>query len=143
MTQSTFLSKEIYIYLNPNYVFEVVLPNSNELISKYGAGIGGVRILRSKKYQPSLPIAIVDDIDDILTENKNGNLNETYEYENEDEDEDEEAENGHSATNGLHVKSSEFKSTDFKGDELFKQVQLPNSLVHKEWGDENYEDNPW
>ena len=48
MTQTTFLSKEEYIYLNPNFIFEVALPNLTELINNYGAGLGGVRILRNK-----------------------------------------------------------------------------------------------
>ncbi|RCK55838.1 hypothetical protein Cantr_05085 [Candida viswanathii] len=161
MTQTTFLSKEEYIYLNPNYIFEVALPNLTELISNYGAGLGGIRVLRNKKYQPSLPIAIMDEIDEIITEN-NSWRNDSYNYENnnEDEEEDEEeendedgAENGHTkekadlpSSDGILGLSKE--KDDFKGDELFKQVQMPNSLLHKNWGDsaggvEEFESNPW
>lgn len=160
MTQTTFLSKEEYIYLNPNYIFEVALPNLTELINSYGAGLGGVRILRNKKYQPSLPISIMDDIDEKLTENRSWQ-NETYDYDNEkdgeDDDEEEEHNEGANAngdSGSVHPGTFEKKPThtkeieDFKGDELFKQVQMPNSLLHKNWGDtstgvEDFESNPW
>lgn len=159
MTQTTFLSKEEYIYLNPNFIFEVALPNLTELINNYGAGLGGVRTLRNKKYQPSLPISIIDEIDEIITEN-NSWKNDSYNYENNDseeneEDEDEE-EDGHREKDnlpssvdgilGFGVNSSKEKD-EFKGDELFKPVQMPNSLLHKNWGNddtaEDFEANPW
>ncbi|KAI5953568.1 hypothetical protein KGF54_002940 [Candida jiufengensis] len=143
MTQSTFLSKEVYVYLNPNYIFEITLPNLSELINSYGSGIGGVRILRSKKYQPSLPISIVDDIDEILTENKNMVLNDTYDYEeeevDEEDDEDEEKDNNEDQIETV----KQVKDEKFKGDELFKSVQMPSSLLHKNWGDNEFESNPW
>ncbi|GEQ69130.1 hypothetical protein JCM33374_g2801 [Metschnikowia sp. JCM 33374] len=143
MTQSTFLSKEVYIYLNPNHVFGVALPNSSELIMNYGAGIGGVKSLRAKKYQPTLPISVMDDIDIILTRNKNDNVNDAYDYEGTDTDE-----------NSVEVKSSskidepekddpQDEKKAFKGDELFKQIQPPSLLVHKEWGVDEIESNPW
>ncbi|CUM56930.1 uncharacterized protein AC631_01522 [Debaryomyces fabryi] len=138
MTQSNFLLKEVYIYLNPNYVFAVALPNLNELINSYGSGIGGVKTLRAKKYQPSLPLNVVDDVDEILTQNKN-DVNDTFDYEQDDntadgvEEEEEESERSAKETN----------QKSFKGDELFKEVQLPSSLVHKNWGDEDIESNPW
>ncbi|RLV94300.1 Dilute domain-containing protein [Spathaspora sp. JA1] len=133
MTQATFLSKEIYIYLNPNFIFNVSLPNVTELINNYGAGLGGVRLFRSKKYQPSLPISILDDIDELLLENKNQHIHDAYDYENEEDEQDE----------GDQV--GDIKSKDFKGDEIFKEVQMPNSLLHKNWGQEenNFEVNPW
>ncbi|KAL6453554.1 hypothetical protein SBY92_005125 [Candida maltosa Xu316] len=148
MTQTTFLSKEEYIYLNPNFIFEVALPNTTELITNYGAGLGGVRVLRNKKYQPSLPIAILDDIDEILTENKTWH-NDSYDYQNNDEEEEEEE---NDEENGYEKPSEEPKSVlnpddNFKGDALFKTVQMPNSLLHKNWGDsggvEDFETNPW
>lgn len=168
MTQTTFLSKEEYIYLNPNFIFEVALPNLTELINNYGAGLGGVRILRNKKYQPTLPIAIIDEIDEIQAEN-NSWRDDSYNYAKEGEgDEEGEAdydddreENGEANEHGREEKES--LSTDrilgfkvdspttekdgFKGDEIFKQVQMPNSLLHKNWGDtggvEDFEANPW
>lgn len=153
------MSKEEYIYLNPNYIFEVALPNLTELINSYGAGLGGVRILRNKKYQPSLPISIMDDIDEKLTENRSWQ-NETYDYDNEKDGEDDEEEehnegaNANGDSGSVHPGTFEKKPThtkeieDFKGDELFKQVQMPNSLLHKNWGDtstgvEDFESNPW
>jgi len=138
MTQSNFLLKEVYIYLNPNYVFAVALPNLNELINSYGPGIGGIKTLRAKKYQPSLPLNVVDDVDEILTQNKN-DVNDTFDYEQDDitadgaEEEEEEFEHSAKETN----------QKSFKGDELFKEVQLPSSLAHKNWGDEDIESNPW
>lgn len=138
MTQSNFLLKEVYIYLNPNYVFAVALPNLNELINSYGPGIGGIKTLRAKKYQPSLPLNVVDDVDEVLTQNKN-DVNDTFDYEQDDNTadgtEEEEEEFEHSA--------KETNQKSFKGDELFKEVQLPSSLAHKNWGDEDIESNPW
>ncbi|KAG7660745.1 uncharacterized protein J8A68_005707 [[Candida] subhashii] len=152
MTQSTFLSKEVYIYLNPNFIFSVALPNITELIDNYGSGIGGVKILRGKKYQPSLPIGIMDDIDEILTENKNSQLAE-YDYErqeqdmdyNDDEEEDGE-EGGEERVDERKKKDDDEEKERFKGDQLFKEVQMPNVLMHKEWEKpsmDDFETNPW
>lgn len=135
MTQSNFLLKEEYIYLNPNYVFGVALPNTTELINNFGAGLGGVRVLRAKKYQPLLPIAVMDDVDEILASNKS-HLNDTYDYE---EAEDEEREDDDEEKT---VAAAEDKAA-FKGDALFKEVQMPGSLAHKNWGAEDIESNPW
>ncbi|KAI5953099.1 hypothetical protein CANMA_005014 [Candida margitis] len=149
MTQSTFLSKEVYVYLNPNYIFEIALPNLTELINTYGSGTGGVRILRAKKYQPTLPISVVDDIDEILTENRNLEMNDTYDYEKDDDaDENGETDDDEQTKkkdNGSSKPDAE-RQTSFKGDELFKSVQMPNSLLHRNWGDsgvDDFETNPW
>lgn len=134
MTQSTFMLKELYIYLNPNFVFGVALPNLNELIVRYGAGLGGVKALRAKKYQPTLPIDVLDDVDELLTNNKNANVNDTYDYEEDaGQDEEKEDEEGTVAENG--------DRDSFKGDGMFKSVQLPLNLAHKNWGDND--ENPW
>lgn len=138
MTQSTFLLKEVYIYLNPNYVFAVAMPNLSELIINYGSGLGGVRVLRAKKFQPTLPISVMDDVDEILTTNRNANFNETYDYD-EDDAEEAEAEDSESPSEAVPVKEEQ----TFKGDELFKQMQPPLSLAHKNWGSEDIESNPW
>ncbi|KAI5967387.1 hypothetical protein KGF57_000415 [Candida theae] len=148
MTQSTFLSKEVYVYLNPNYVFEIALPNLNELINTYGSGTGGVRVLRAKKYQPTLPISVVDDIDDIITENRNLESNDTYDYEKDEEDNEEHVESKDGDQDGDENEGTTSKlATDkqnFKGDELFKSVQMPSSLMHRNWGDsDDFETNPW
>lgn len=134
MTQSKFMLKELYIYLNPNYVFGVALPNLNELISRYGAGLGGVKALRAKKYQPTLPLSVSDDVDDILTANKNANVNDTYDYEDDAEDDDEETEEPKKIEDNGDAGS-------FTGDGMFKSVQLPLNLAHKNWG--ATEENPW
>ncbi|KAK6198829.1 uncharacterized protein RJT21DRAFT_51422 [Scheffersomyces amazonensis] len=149
MTQSTFLSKEVYIYLNPNFIFGVAIPSLTELINTFGAGIGGVKVLRAKKYQPTLPVAILDDIEEIFQSNKDSNFNDTYDY-----DKDGDGEDGNGNGNGNGEEEDDYDEvhhhhkSDFKGDELFKQVQLPNSLIHKEWNSgednaENFEENPW
>lgn len=141
MTQSNFLLKEVYIYLNPNYVFGVALPNLSELIVNYGAGLGGVKLLRAKKFQPTLPISVMDDVDEILSGNKNANVNDTYDYEEESEEEPEEKESEAEPQNGPVTGNPGAKA--FKGDELFKQVQVPLSLVYKNWGDDEIVSNPW
>ncbi|KAM9929240.1 hypothetical protein OXX59_001308 [Metschnikowia pulcherrima] len=141
MTQSTFLSKEVYIYLNPNHIFGVALPNASELIANYGAGIGGVKILRARKYQPTLPISIMDDIDMLLTQNRNDNVNDTFDYEGEEYEKETE---GLTSPDMPVVRDEpRDQNTSFKGDELFKQMQPPSSLAHKEWGTDDIENNPW
>lgn len=130
MTQSTFLLKEVYIYLNPNHVYGVALPNMTELVSNYGSGIGGVKVLRAKKYQPLLPVSILDDVDEVLRQ-----IEDTHDYEpaageasNHDYDQDEkESEGGDEPM--------------FKGDALFKEMQPPLTLAHKNWGEDM--ENPW
>lgn len=143
MTQSTFLLKELYIYLNPNYIFGVALPNLNELIVRYGAGLGGVKALRAKKFQPTLPVTVLDDVDEILTKNRESNVNDTYDYEERSHDDDNEAvAGGNGDENGLDERSGfDSSARSFKGDELFKTVQVPLIVAHRDWGDN--EENPW
>lgn len=124
MTQNKLLLKEVNIYINPNYVFKVTLPNLEELVNNYGSGLGGIRTLRAKKYQPSLPIDVLDDIDEVLV--KNTNLNDTFNYEEH-------------APQETNTSTSEH----FQGDALFKQVQVPTTLAHRNWGEEDIESNPW
>lgn len=149
MTQTNFLLKEEYIYLNPNYVFAVALPNLTELIVNYGSGIGGLKVMRAKKYQPSLPIGVMDDVDEILATNRNANINDTYDYDDDQSEESVESPEFEEAgsTEEVAVPSSNNEKTNdsktFKGDELFKQMQPPLSLVHKNWGSEDIDTNPW
>ncbi|CCE82486.1 Piso0_002213 [Millerozyma farinosa CBS 7064] len=140
MTQSNLLSKEVYIYINPNHIFNAALPNIAEMIRNYGSGIGGVKVLRARKYQPSLPIEVLDDIEERLSQNKLS-FNDTNDYEAQDDtfdDDNEETEN-RGGTDALQAKNG----AGFKGDELFKEVSLPSSLAHKNWGDDDIETNPW
>lgn len=137
MTQTNFLLKETYVYLNPNFVFAVAMPNLQELINKYGAGLGGVRVFRAKKYQPSLPISIMDDVDEILAQNKADQDNTFNEDNGEDEADDE------TEPQALDAPPVTSKDKAFKGDQLFKEVQLPSSLMHKNWGDSDIDVNPW
>lgn len=145
MTQSNFLLKEEYIYLNPNYVFSVALPNLGELIVNYGSGIGGIKVMRAKKYQPSLPMSVMDDVEEILSANRNANMNDTYDY---DEEHSTESANDTDFNDEAEPESSgqpegEKLPRAFKGDELFKPMQPPLSLVHKNWGQEDIDSNPW
>lgn len=143
MTQTNFLLKEEYIYLNPNYVFAIALPNLNELIVNYGSGIGGVKVMRAKKYQPSLPISVMDDVEEILAANRNSNINDTYDYE---EEHSAESDKGTESEDEVREEDSgqrEPVKKTFKGDELFKQMQPPLSLAHKNWGQEDIDSNPW
>lgn len=136
-----FLSKDTDIFINPNHIFEVEYPGLIALTETYGVGLGGVHKLRSKKYQPSLPIVILDDIDEILTENRESNFNDTYDYEtaNNQDDEDDAKQDEEEL---LSAPSFE-RRPSFKGDELFKTVQMPNTLAHKHWGESEFEENPW
>lgn len=138
MTQSTFLLKELYIYLNPNYVFGVALPNYDELIVAFGSGIGGIRLLRAKKFQPLLPLLVQDDVDEILAQNKD-NVNETYDY---DDDDDNTNNDAHESDDDSDA-GEKYPQKTFKGDELFKPMEPPLSLAHKEWGADDIESNPW
>ncbi|CAH2351461.1 dilute domain-containing protein [[Candida] railenensis] len=174
MTQTSFLSKELYIYLNPNFVFPVALPTLQELINNYGSGLGGVRIYRAKKYQPSIPIDVLDDVEELLAKNKS-DRDRTFEQQeyNEDGEEDydeaghSEAEadteendgisqgtdgisKAHSSNNVVHNDDKAESNTEskadvkpFKSDSLFKEVQLPSSLAHRTWGDDDIDANPW
>lgn len=139
MIQNKLLLKEYNIYINPNHVYPAALPNLAELITNYGSGLGGVRTLRAKKFQPSLPIEVLDDVDELLSLNKN-DLNDTYDYENDQESGDhDQLDEEDKPEEKEDVKSKEGN----KGDELFRQVQMPLSLVHKNWGDDDIETNPW
>lgn len=140
MIQNKLLLKEYNIYINPNNVYPVSLPNLNELINNYGSGLGGMRVLRAKKYQPSLPIEIMDDIDELFLQNKN-DLNDTYNYDNSQEEDIEEEEDVVENDHLEHNYSS--NKPGIKGDELFKQIEPPSSLAHKDWGDDDFESNPW
>lgn len=168
MTQSKLLLKEEYIYINPNYIFGVSLLNMGELINHYGSGYGGIHVLKAKKYQPSLPVSVSDDIDDILSQNNN-DFNDSYDYElkngtNGDEEFDESRQSivgpspssisgvdnlastadytGGLLSNGYAAKQAS-PLESFKGDEIFKEVKLPGTLAHKNWGDDDIEANPW
>lgn len=141
MTQSTFLLKELYVYLNPNFIFGIALPNLNELIVRYGAGLGGLKALRAKKFQPTLPVTVLDDIDDILTKNRESNMNDTYDYEEQEDEEELDGEEELNADERTEQRPAVDNPRSFKGDELFKTVQVPLSLAHRNWGDND--ENPW
>ena len=139
MSQSKLLSKEINIYLNPNYVFNVILPNLYELINTYGSGSGGVKEYRSKKYQPSLPIPVLDDIDEILSQNREEN-GDNYDYELENESGKNYLQGDPATENSdMTVPDSE----KLKGDLLYGVIPQPSSVAYKDWNDESLEANPW
>lgn len=142
MIQNKLLLKEYNIYINPNHVYKSSIPNLAELINNYGSGLGGIRVLRAKKFQPTLPIDLLDDLDELLSQNKN-DLNDTYDYDQEIDKDDEAYELETEKHGYLNLNASSYKG-DIKGDELFKLVQMPSSLAHKNWGDDDdIEANPW
>lgn len=160
MTQTTFLTKEEYIYLNPNWIFDVALPNLAEMINRFGLGIGGVRVLRGKKYQPLLPMVLMDDVDEIIQENASARAYEVddgnaVEVEDEDEDDDDdkdgeeardEAERDDDSTNNEKLDTENGSDNTYHGDEIFKNVQMPDSLIHRTWTSNlasEFEENPW
>lgn len=75
-------------------------------------------------------------------------MNDTYEYEKDDEDENGDANDGDDETGEKNndLSKPDGDKVNFKGDELFKSVQMPNSLLHRNWGDsgaDDFETNPW
>lgn len=161
MTQTTFLSKEEYIYLNPNWIFDVALPNLAEMINRFGLGIGGVRVLRGKKYQPLLPMVLMDDVDDIIQENASARAYDVSDgqarggHDDDSEDDDDDDDDGDNSENDddddRHHDSSRHgaeNGTDsgYHGDDIFKNVQMPDSLIHRTWTSNvasEFEENPW
>lgn len=121
--------------LNQDLQFPVVLPTVLELVDEYGAGIGGVHKERAILFQPFLPVEILDAIEEIHEQK-------TMKKEQEDEAE-------------VQRLNDDFETKINYGDEagdedegeavaeadgnLFKELQAPTSLVHREWGEEN----PW
>lgn len=132
-----YTGKEL-LYLNSEYSFPVALPTIQELIDQYGAGLGGLNKHQSLQYQPLLPYEIWDMIDEVHDQNGDDEDEENYEnrhkeesneeLDEKDRDDEKEAENDGGIVND-------------KGDELFKELSMPGSLVHKDWGEDDV--NPW
>ncbi|ODV96945.1 hypothetical protein PACTADRAFT_48736 [Pachysolen tannophilus NRRL Y-2460] len=129
---------EDHLFLNPDHLFPVVLSNIQQLIKRYGSGLSGLDDKRSKEFQPLLPITIIDALDEIYDETGKDN----DEYDNGE---------GLMGTSLDNDEANHFDETplgggssndqNFKGGDLFKEVQIPSSLAHKTWGE--IEDNPW
>lgn len=135
ISQSSFLLKELYININPNFVFGIALPNLSELIVSFGAGLGGIDKLRAKKYQPHLPVAVIDDVDEILTENRNS-VNETYDYDDNSNSEDENLD-----AHDLEANRNDRASFD-RENIIYKKLEPP-LVAHKNYGHEGIDINPW
>ncbi|RKP32431.1 hypothetical protein METBISCDRAFT_25668 [Metschnikowia bicuspidata] len=127
LSQTSFLLKELYIYINPNYVFGVALPNLNELVVSFGAGLGGIK-KNAKKYQPHLPTAVADDVDEILMENAN-TVNASYDYDKDSDD-------------VPHVDEDAEASTVDRLNMLFKKLVLP-LVAHANYNHDDIDVNPW
>ncbi|WPK25811.1 hypothetical protein PUMCH_003142 [Australozyma saopauloensis] len=142
LSQSSFLSKELYLIINPSYVFGIALPNLSELIVSFGAGLGGVKKNHAKKFQPHLPIAIVDDVDEILTENRQ-NLNDTYTYDDDDNDGNEDT-NDYNEQGGIqNFGSKGARKESFDRDNmLYKKIEPP-LMAHPSFAHDEIEINPW
>lgn len=131
LSQISFLLKELYISMNPNLIFGVALPNLSELIVSFGAGLGGIRKVHAKKYQPHLPASVLDDIDELLLENRN-TVNDTYDYDNNSDD------NAHDQNLGYENNDSNFDRENM----LYKKIQPP-LIAHQSYGNDDIDVNPW
>lgn len=129
-----------YLYLNPNQNFPVVLPTIPELVTQYGAGLGGVHKERAIKFQPFLPYQIIDSIDEIHEQRARQEeaINKEIEehdnnYDNDDDGSDDDEDN------------NENKNDDrYQHNELFQDLQVPSSLAHRDWDvDDANAVNPW
>ncbi|KAH3667894.1 hypothetical protein WICMUC_005172 [Wickerhamomyces mucosus] len=129
--QSNENQQENFIYLNQDYQFPILLPILKELINEYGAGLGGINKDRSLQFQPHLPYQIIDSIDEIH-EQKTREINNTVDEDNNIND-----------SNLNDLNDSDINNN--KDDGLFKELSIPKSLVHKDWGDQFDENtiNPW
>lgn len=134
MSQTSFLLKELHIYINPNFVFGVALPNLSELIVSFGAGLGGMDKVRSKRYQPHLPVSVIDDVDEILTENRNS-VNDTYDYEASLQ------EDGSLDDYEFEANGKERSSFD-RENIIYKKLQRP-LVAHQNFDHDEIELNPW
>lgn len=134
LSQSSFLLKEQSICIDPNYVFGIALPNLNELIMSFGAGLGGINKAHAKKYQPNLPTSVLDDLDEILLENRSS-VNDTFAYESgSDEASDKDSENP--------LKKNTGDSAIGRESMLYKKVVSPLE-VHPNYGHDEIDTNPW
>lgn len=131
LSQSSFLLKELYISMNPNLIFGVALPNLSELIVSFGAGLGGIRKVHAKKYQPHLPASVLDDIDELLLENRN-TVNDTYDYDNDSDG------NAQDRNFGYENNDSNFDRENM----LYKKIQPP-LVAHQTYGNDDIDVNPW
>lgn len=133
LSQSSFLLKELYISMNPNLIFGVALPNLSELIVSFGAGLGGIRKAHAKKYQPHLPAYVLDDIDEIILENRN-TVNDAYDYDS-DNNSNEDAQG---QDFGYENNDSKFDRENM----LYKKIQPP-LVAHQTYGNDDIDVNPW
>lgn len=131
LSQSSFLLKELYININSNYIFGVALPNLSELIVSFGAGLGGMRKIHAKKYQPHLPPTVADDIDEIIAENRNL-ANDSYDYENADHAEHDEEYQHDIKDNGSFDRENM----------IYKKLEVP-LVAHANFARDEIEVNPW
>lgn len=137
-----------FLYLNPNKNFPVALPTIPELVTGYGAGLGGVHKERAIQFQPFLPYDIIDSIDEIHEQetkqrNQKEEAQKSKQQDGEDENDDEEEDDEEKQTEGKdYADNNKFYSNQH--DELFQNLQVPSSLAHRDWGaDDENTLNPW
>ncbi|KAH3684818.1 hypothetical protein WICPIJ_004213 [Wickerhamomyces pijperi] len=169
-----YLKNDELVQLNPDYQFPVILPIVQELIEQYGSTAGGLGGLHNKEkalsFQPFLPVAILDSIDEIHDQKTKEIANQTEHSHTNDvdqddqyEDEENQEKNGQDGqgdpvsgttsefqnSNGLEY-GSEFKEIS-KDDGLFQKLTVPESLARRgQWGggslgfnDDENTANPW
>jgi hypothetical protein len=125
-------SSQDLIHLNQDQQFLVALPTVLEMVNEYGAGLGGIHKERAIKFQPFLPVQILDAIDEIHEQK-------TTRREQENE---EEVQRVNDDFEGNIITYDDEQNGIAKDDELFGQLSAPSTLAHRNWGDEN-EMNPW
>lgn len=111
-------SSEDLLYLNQDWQFPVALPHLLELVSEYGAGLGGLHKERALEFQPFLPLEVLDSVEEIHEQK-------TTLREQEDEEQ-------------VQRVNDDFESNivfEREGD-LFGQLRAPQE-AHK------WDDNPW
>lgn len=117
-------TREPWVFLNPEATNLGTLPCGTEMAELFGGGVGGVDITSRKLYEPTLPIAVLDDVDEVKG--------------------DEEAWGGISAPQ--EAVTEERRTGDFEyqgalgGDSTVSGVSAP-LVAHTAWAE--VEANPW
>lgn len=145
----SYVSKDSLLLLNQDLQFPVVIPTVLEMVDQYGAGIGGVNKERAIKFQPFLPVEILDSVDEIHEQRTKLREQQAEEETLQNELDDSDGEDGDEAGKvhtGQDKNDNDDEHSHIKGsvkdDDLFGELRVPSSLAHREWGNEN-EINPW
>lgn len=128
LTSKKIALKEPNIYLNPNHVFPVSLPNINELNDSYGNIYSSKNNLKKRDFQPFISIDVIDDIETITSNNKNDKF---FNYNQSNDNVFFNIEDDHKDENKMSPISS------------FGKKKTIDNLIFDEWYSTNIENNPW